>query len=137
MLPKDDASTHVALAARCLAQEANHFGKTARAEATDLAMQFLVWPLDGAKVDCARIVIDCEQILTISAAIPMGPRESSAERPGRDTTEKVPQRHATPQHEVSIARPGTFATEDLPGGDLPIEIVEIPSLPPSLVPPSS
>jgi hypothetical protein len=134
MLPKDDASTHVALAARCLAQEANHFGKTARAEATDLAMQFLVWPLDGAKVDCAQIVADCEQILMASATSRRAPGSSSAESSfAKDNTE-VPQRRSTPQHSESIAAAGYLDSklEVVPGGDLPFEMVEIPSLPPSL-----
>ena len=134
MMPKGDASQHVALAAHCLAQRANQFGATAQDEATDLAMQFLVWPLDGAEVDCAQIVADCERILLASATARRSNRNTISGSPLSKEDAAVRQRQSTPQHSGSIAAAGYLDSEVevVPGGDLPFEMVEIPSLPPSL-----
>ncbi len=137
LLPAEEASRNVALVARCLAQQTEQFGATARAEATQLAMQFLVWPLDGAAVDRVQVVMDCEQVLAASAAARDAARGEGWELMGASESGVTAPRQATPKYETSVSPAGFLVIEphDLPGGDLPIEIVEIPSLPPSLVPP--
>jgi hypothetical protein len=130
-LPAAEASANVAAVAACLAQHADRCGVAARAQAEELAELILQWPLDHS-VDRAAVLADCEKVLRGSDASLFAP-------PPASTTAAAGDQHREPappsaRSVVSDRCPETII-DDLPGGNLPFEIVEIPSLPPSLQPP--
>jgi hypothetical protein len=131
-LPAETGSANVARLASCLARNADDFGATAQGEATLLATAILTWPLDAC-VDRVQVVADCEQVLMVA----LKPGSPAGQKPVEHVTRSevgVLRRQATPQPSDSAAA-ATYLSSDaeqIPGGNIPFEMVEIPSLPPSL-----
>jgi hypothetical protein len=129
-LPPGEASANIAVLAASLVQHADGFGASARAAAEKMATMILRWPLDRS-VDRAAVIADCGRVL-------LGSSNTNAEPPPRSATATAAvgevHRQATSQDAQSVSSAAYVDTDidAVPGGNLPLELVEIPSLPPSL-----
>ncbi|HYW81545.1 MAG TPA: HEAT repeat domain-containing protein [Thermoguttaceae bacterium] len=59
-LPSEAASRRLAILAESLAQRIDHFGPTAQADASELAVRIVTWPINSDAVDRVRVIDCCE-----------------------------------------------------------------------------
>ena len=104
-------------------------GPLRRSAAADLALRILDWPIDNRQVLRATLIADCEHVLrvqqgrSVSAA---GVVANVQHSPAEGTVSQEALRVAPSPTRAS------WATSSLPGGDLPIAEIELPSSPTSL-----
>lgn len=123
MLPGRQSSPRLAALAEALAAGVEQFGPTARADASELAGRILLWPLDAAVVDRARVIGCCEEVLRATAG--KGPAGEEAVVVGRPPSPpQIGRMGETPRRQTDQLEPSGMAIAKaarLPGGGLPID----------------
>jgi hypothetical protein len=101
--PTEDNSTRVALLASLLSKRCANLPAERRDFSIALAQRLIAWPVDGDKVDMARLIADCEVVLRLPMAAPSELRVARAPRvvaplapAQRDETPPEPQRFKAP-----------------------------------------
>lgn len=140
-LPGDEASRRLAILAEALAQRIDHFGPTAKADASELAVRIVTWPIDSAAVDRVRVIDCCETVFRTAAqprvararsrVIP-GPADGSGGRFGLGEKTREAERLVTDTNGLAG---GGLPIDMLPGGETPVEETETPIVA-SVAPPS-
>lgn len=125
LLPPRDAARRLARLARELASAPQPTTPEFHAYASDLATRILLWPVDARTIDQGELIANCERVLL--AAAPARQREplSSAQAASATFVPRWPSADNTdpPLSPLDQALA-------LPGGDLPLELTGVPSLPP-------
>ena len=141
LLRARESSPKVAALARQLRDQVDRLGPGARRAAADLGLRILLWPVDSDSVDRTQLIADCETIMRVSVS-EMAPLTNLSEPEAR--TQRVARagsatagtlRSSSPgggqlTDEVSVQRV-LQRVLDLPGAELPIDVVEVPDLPPA------
>ncbi|MEE8451612.1 MAG: HEAT repeat domain-containing protein [Thermoguttaceae bacterium] len=140
-LPGEAASRRLAILAEALARRIDQFGPTAKADASELAVRIVTWPIDSDAVDRVR-VIDCCETVFRTVALPQGAR---AENPaiagqGDGSGGRFVLGEETPEAERLVISAkslpgGGLPIDMLPGGEAPVEETETPHVA-STAPPS-
>lgn len=129
------STSKVKLLARHLAQQTDRLSPSGKSFAADTAMQILLWPTDTATGNHSQLISDCETVLRASASVDgetvtfEQPRESL-----KDSFAYEQQNTRDGQGHVESAL-FLDPVGDLPGGALPLEVVQLQTLPPALVDP--
>lgn len=129
-----NASLRVACLARELSTQVESFPPLARQRAAEFTTQILHWPLDSQAAPLPSVLSDCERILEIVAS-----NEETAETPRIDlshyrpdggflVTADPPASWGDPSSSGEAGRLDRVA--QLPGGDLPLDVRQVPATPP-------
>jgi hypothetical protein len=121
-----EASRRLATLARELARDIEQAPPEFRAGASDLATRILLWPVDARAVDQAQLVADCEQVL-LAAELP---RERESPRMVQQAGAAFVPRWPSAENNDPPLSPLDQALA-IPGGDLPVEMTSVPTLPPA------
>jgi len=129
------SSRKMALLLRHLADRSAGYDSAAAQFAADMATEALQWPIDPESVDRSRLVADCATVLRNSAKN-RRPNASAIDFAAADGAGGVPEESASdlPRKPIETGS-GPIRVEpvaELPGGDLPLGMVNVPSLPPSI-----
>lgn len=132
-LPLSESRPRVLELARLLAARVDRLDARSRSVAADLAIRILHWPVTSSSVLGPEFVTYCERVLR---AVPetQGGQTASRSVPHQDLSLNRNDSHRVPgTQDLGQALQLPLADVDgAPGGNLPIEEVEIPSWPPSL-----
>jgi hypothetical protein len=131
LLPAEESTRRAARLAELLAQDADSLPPEALGVVKDLALRLLTWPVDSRSVPQGELVANCESVLQISSPVielegaidPMLSNQAS-----RDSWAS----RGTAVAGASLSDLD-LPLASLPGGGLPVDAVELPPLPPSLV----
>lgn len=115
-LTATESTPRAAALAHLLAQRAGMLGSRGDRLSKQLALELLDWPADRR---ASVLVADCEKVLRVE--------EKSAAGVSTGTSASSPT-HVI-QSLQSSPTPGISLSVDLPGGDLPLDIVGVPGLP--------
>jgi hypothetical protein len=138
-IPSKESSPRIALLVHELADNVDSFGGIGRRAAGEFATRALRWPLDSREVDQPRVIADCDRILRVAVVLDPNP-ENEPETGEEFDSETVSTPRSAVQDDETNESLGAFfgvAARPIPGGGLPAQPIEMPSLPPSLVNPDA
>ncbi len=131
--PTQQATPRLEHLARQLAHQSADLNEQERRWAVDLAMQMLVWPADMPASAKIQLVQNCETILHAAGSHQTASANLIVEAHRKDRQSTTNPTQSATDHEIAFDE-----LPEIPGGDLPLEIANIPSaLPPSEIRPRS
>ncbi len=124
MLKASSASPKAALLAKELARQCQDFSPAGQRISADFASRLLAWPVDRSAIDGAQLIAHCGEVLRAGDGI------LERRRPAAATTATLP------QNDTGTTRRLRYSDAVLrdPPEEIPVDIVGIPALPPSVAP---
>jgi len=138
-LPPGGAEPRIVEMAHLLGKQFDTWDRSSQRVAADLAMRILAWPLAPQTPGNVQMLAHCQHILQAVEPTARVARVDGAATPASKQP-VVPTPAARPEMEPDMADPVDIIAlpdDDLPGGNLPVEEVPLPPLPPSLTDPPS